>query len=119
MSEDIAEYLERRVGFEETVESGDSDYIPNYAEFSNATVFLHVQLNDGDAGVTVLTANNGSYLMWTDGINEWIEHYPSLTYSLGRLTLLQACAETDWEKGFKQNPRQFVTEFSKFLDVAV
>jgi len=106
--------------FAQTVVSAHPDYKPNLVDLEISKKILEINLNDGDALVTIFVgADDSSFIMWTDGINEWIEHYPSLAYSLGRLALLQVCAESTWEKGFTHTPRGFVSAFSDFLDVSL
>lgn len=117
--EQMEGHLAEQEAFANTVVSSHPDYTPNYVDFTFAVEVLKLETND--INVRILKGSDDSaYLQWNDGVaNEWIEHYTSLVYALGRLTLLQACAESNWEKGFTQNPTEFVTEFNKFLDVAV
>jgi hypothetical protein len=101
------------------VESAHPDYTPNIVDYDHATVLFGAII--GHYSFTIKQGTDDSaYLNWNDGVaNEWTEHYTSLTYAIGRLATLQACAESNFEKGFTLTPKGFVSQFDKFLDIAL
>lgn len=100
------------------VVSAHPDYTPNKVDYEIAKPLFSATFNDYSFTVSQ-GADDSAFLMWSDGINEWIEHYEKLSHAIARLALLQGCAESVWEKCFTQNPKQFVNEFSKFTDCAI
>lgn len=59
-------------------------------------------------------------LVWSDGVaNEWAEVYPSLGILLLRLGALIACGETEWSKGFRDDPKAFVQKAEDFLSESI
>lgn len=62
----------------------------------------------------------GTFLLhWTDGINEWVESFPTLSIAVLRLASLIACGENDWDKGFTDSPTQFIQKAGNFLSHTV
>lgn len=101
------------------IDSAHTDYQPNMTDFEISKEVC-VIINDDVKAVVSQGADDSGYLWWTDFVaNEWLEHYPTVSLAIARLALLQACYESAWEKGFTQNPKEFVNEYSKFAEVAV
>jgi hypothetical protein len=55
-------------------------------------------------------------LVWTDGINEWVEEFPTESVALLRLAALARCAESEWQRLFKVTPEEFTRLAGAFLD---
>lgn len=103
----------------EHVVSAHPDYIPNQTDLDTASRVFEITTNDINV-IVFVHADDSAFLYWNDGVaNEWCEHYPSLAYAYGRLALLQACAESAWEKGFVHSPRTFVKDFDTFMRSAI
>jgi len=90
------------------------DYKPEAFDVADShEIFYHF---DNDFSVSVrLHHDDSAFLVWSDGINEWIEHYERLSQAFGRLAVLQACAESAWKKAFASNPETFARQFDGFV----
>jgi hypothetical protein len=54
-------------------------------------------------------------LFWTDYVaNDWEEEFPTVSDALGRVALLRACEESNFEKYFVNSPENFVDNFAEF-----
>jgi hypothetical protein len=69
---------------------------------------LRISLNDGQCLVWIKTDGETFRVEWTDGICEWQEDYPAFSYALAFLSVLQYCAETNWESGAIHSPAEFL-----------
>lgn len=78
---------------------------------------FHYETNDVSAWVR--KGENALHLHWTDGINEWVEDFPSLSFAMLRLGALIACGESDWDKGFLTSPQVFTQQAGIFLSNTV
>lgn len=58
-------------------------------------------------------------LRWTDGINEWTEHYFELSTALARLAALVKCGEEDWSAFFAHDEAEFSTQADSFFDQVI
>jgi hypothetical protein len=98
------------------VVSAHADYTPNQIDYDHAKELFGAII--GDYCFTIKQGTDDSaYLNWNDGVaNEWTEHFEKLSHAFARLAHLQACAETNWEKGFASHPRYFANEFDKFIN---
>jgi hypothetical protein len=87
--------------------------INTYDPKTSEEIFFYFQ-NDFSVSVRV-KGDDSALLIWTDGINDWVEEYDRLSYAFARLALLQTCAESKWEKAFASNPETFVRQFDGFV----
>lgn len=76
---------------------------------------------NGDCGVTVYKGvNNTGVLRWTDYVaNEWCEEFPTVAHAFARLSMLYVCADSNWEKGFANNPEKFTEILDTFIQSQV
>lgn len=97
------------------VVSAHADYTPNKLDYEIAVQVINATFNDYSVIISV-GADESAFLWWTDGINEWIEHFERLSHAIARFAHLQICAESAWEKGFGSHPRYFATQFETFIN---
>ena len=102
------------------IESAHPDYQPNDTDFEFAISICSLDIN-GDCGVTIYKASDDSaYIRWTDYVaNEWCEHYTTVAYAFARLAILQACADSNWTKGFTSQPKDFANNLDIFIESQV
>ena len=104
----------------EYIQSAHPDYIPTMDDYDTAKKLFFVLINDDAKAVVSQGADNSGYLWWTDFVaNEWLEHYPTVSLAIARLALLQACGESEWDKAFKQTPKEFVQQYDKYQEEAI
>lgn len=74
-------------------------------------------LDKHEVNVSIHQEDDGTYsLLWDDCVvNEWSENFPALSMALARLASLIACGESEWEKGFTQQPPDFLTVADEFF----
>jgi hypothetical protein len=96
------------------VVSAHPDYTPNAVDYDIAAELFKAKFNDYTVKVSI-GADDSAFLWWTDGINEWLEHYERLSHALARFAQLQSCAESAWKKEFSSHPRYFAKMFDVFL----
>ena len=67
-----------------------------------------------------LHETDGKYsLWWTDFVaNEYTETYDSLPVTLARLAVLLACGDSDWERFFKHDNKDFIVLAQDFINSA-
>lgn len=92
------------------VVSAHPDYTPNKVDYDIAKPLFSATM-DGYSFTVSQGADDSAFLMWTDGINEWIEHYVRVSEAIARLAHLQHCAESAWKKGFASTPLVFAQKF--------
>lgn len=97
------------------VVSAHPDYTPNEIDYDIAVELFTAGFNDYTVKVSI-GADDSGFLWWTDGINEWLEHYEKLSHALARFAQLQTCAESAWKKGFSSHPRYFANMFDAFVN---
>lgn len=98
------------------VVSAHPDYTPNRNDYETATEVMRVSFEDYTIVISQ-GADGSAFLWWTEGINEWLEHFEKLSHAIARLAHLQSCAESDWEKGFASHPRYFAQQFEIFINL--
>ncbi len=100
--------------------SAHPDYTPNDTDFEFATEIYKADIN-GDVGIRLLKGTDDSaYLWWTDYVaNDWCEHYTTVAHAFARLAMLHACADSDWNKGFTSQPKDFANNLDIFIDSQV
>jgi hypothetical protein len=78
---------------------------------------MSFEFQDNDITASLgFTVGNTFALEWTDGINRWKEEFPTLSVALLRLAALMECRQSDWHRGFSQQPTEFAVEAWQFLD---
>jgi hypothetical protein len=98
------------------VVSAHADYTPNRIDYDNSKKLFGTVIG-GYAFTISQGSDDSAYLVWNDGVaNEWMEHFEKLSHAFARLAHLQACAESDWEKGFASHPRYFANQFDIFIN---
>ena len=104
---------------EQQINSAHPDYTPNYEDFLSAKELFKISVLDYEAAVLQGVDDSG-FLCWADCGNNWyVEHFPTVSGALARLTVLQNCAEHAWDRGFLQQPVEFLDEFGRFLDATI
>lgn len=98
------------------VVSAHPDYTPNKMDYDIAKEVMRVSFHDYTVVISQ-GADDSAFLWWTDGINEWIEHFVRLSHALARFAHLQSCAESAWEKGFASHPFYFAQQFEIFINL--
>lgn len=73
-----------------------------------------------DSGITVSQLDEDYFakyeVRWTDFVaNEWVEVYPELSDALARVSALVKCGESDWNKGFIHNSKDFQFQAELFF----
>jgi hypothetical protein len=64
-----------------------------------------------------LAPDGAAHLTWSDGVaNEHTERHTSLSVALVRLGMLQRCCESNWDRGFNEEPEEFAEAAAAFLD---
>lgn len=103
-----------------TIISAHPDYTPNHTDLDIAEVVCKLDIN-GDCGVTIYKgADDSGFIRWTDYVaNEWCEHYTTVAQAFARLAMLCACADSNWEKAFTNNPKNFQNEVDIFINSQV
>lgn len=75
---------------------------------------------EGGSGYLVdltVAPDGGAHLSWSDGVTgEWTEAHPALSIALARLAMLQRCCESNWDRGFNEEPDEFAAAARIFLD---
>ena len=96
------------------------DYQPNEVDLDIAKEVCSFDIN-GECGVTILQgADDSGFIRWTDYVaNEWCEHYPTVAHAFARLAMLYVCADSNWEKGFAKNPKEFTEILDTFIQSQV
>lgn len=97
------------------VVSAHADYTPNKIDYDIAAELFRVTFSDYTVVVSQ-GADDSAFLWWTDGINEWLEHFERVSHALARFAHLQSCAESAWEKSFTSHPRYFANQFEIFIN---
>ena len=92
------------------VESAHPDYTPNKVDYDIAKPLFSAMMNDYSFTISQ-GADDSAYLMWTDGIDEWLEHFVCVSHAIARLAHLQHCAESAWRKSFASSPDTFAMKF--------
>ena len=92
------------------VVSAHPDYTPNKMDYDIAKEVMRVSLHDYTAVISQ-GADDSAFLWWTDGINEWLEHFVRLSHAIARLAHLQTCAESAWKQQFASHPHVFAQKF--------
>lgn len=102
--------------YETPIHSGHPDYSPNMTDYECAKLLFVFQMHDGVTACISQGVDDSGFIRWTDNVvNEWIEHYESVSMALARLAVLQECAQGDWLQGFHQNPAEFTQVARKFF----
>lgn len=96
------------------VVSAHPDYTPNIVDYQIAQEVMRATFSDYSVVISQ-GADDSAFLWWTDGINEWLEHFVRLSHALARFAHLQVCAENAWEIGFASHPRYFAQQFDAFI----
>jgi len=92
------------------VESAHPDYTPNTVDYDIAKTLFSATMNDYSFTISQ-GADDSAFLMWTDGINEWLEHFVCVSHAIARLAHLQHCAESAWKQSFASTPLTFAQKF--------
>ena len=92
------------------VVSAHPDYTPNEVDFHNSTLIFRVSFHDYTVAV-YQGADDSAFLWWTDGINEWLEHFVRVSHAIARFAHLQYCAESAWKQNFASHPKVFANGF--------
>jgi len=83
------------------------------------------RINFRDMGITIETENHqhednlggAAKLWWTDYVaNDWEEEFSTVSEAIGRVALLRACEESNFEKYFVNSPEKFAQNFKAFLN---
>lgn len=115
---------------ETTPTTKNTDIHPRLSQYDRQRIVMETMIGS-DCHATVMewrpmSTANGYFIhqqlftvQWTDFVaNDWCEVYETLSEALGRVALLSACQESNWDIGFRDDERWWSDRWFKFVKSA-